>query len=144
MATTPLMSKKLASLTCDGSVLAFITGWSFGAQREFFELETLAFENAGTQYVVPTGKKYSFSFDGVVPLSSGVTGGDKTYWDLLTNITNTDSSLYFQTIPDVSTQKYIGFSCYLANLTQEVAGKAAVTFKAELQPIGNIIIGTTV
>ena len=145
MATTTLMSNTLGNVTIDGSIAAFITGWSLNGSNDFQELQCLTMEKAGTVDYMNTGQKNTFSMDGWVPKSAGVTTGQLTYWDIYNRyLTTPDASYGISLIADVSTQKYETLVGKLSSISKEVAGKSVVTFKCEFMITGKPSISTTV
>lgn len=126
-------------LKIDSSIVASATDWSLTPTRDMIEIATLGSDN-GKEYI-PDMYGYTLSVNGLVFRGEGST--QKSYFDLVNLMLNTDSSISWVGLPDVSTTKYYSGWGYINSAPMQVAVGSAVSYSIEIQGCGNLTISTT-
>lgn len=120
-------------LKIDASIVASATDFSITPNRDMIEIATLGSSN-GKEFI-PDMYGYTVSVNGLVFRGEGDT--QRNYFDMLDKMLNTDVSVAWIALPDVSSYSLSGWG-YLSSAPMQVGVGSAVTYSVEIQGCGVI------
>ena len=136
---TPLFSRSI-DLMIDGSVVGCATDFSWSWSRDMIEIACMNSETRSKQNI-PDLYGHTVSGSGLVFRDSDISGYG--FYDMVTGAINSDVSVGWSIVPDVSTQQYLSGAGYISSLSQEGGVGAAVTYSFEIACDGDLVVGTT-
>jgi hypothetical protein len=125
-------------LKIDASIVASATSWSVTPNRDMIEITTL--ESGRGKIYMPDRHDYTLSMEGLVLRGEGAT--QIGYLSLLDNLLNKESSIGWTATLDSSTTAFVSGWGYLTSAPIQIAQGSAISFSAEAQGCGDIIINT--
>lgn len=126
---------KIGSL--DSSIVGSANSFTVTANRDMIEVGPTFNQGRSKQFIADM-YGYTCSADGFV--LKGEASTQRGYFDLLNTMVNTDLSVNWTGLPDVSTTKYLTGWGYLSSAPYKVSVGALTTYSLEIQGSGDIVI----
>lgn len=139
--STPLFSKQML-IQFDSSTLGCATDFSLSVDKDFIEIACLN-ATGGAKQQVPDLYGWNISFSGLVMQESTVDSGDKSFYELMDNLLESDASIGVYLVPDVSANSYYGGVGYLSSLSMDGGVGSAMTYSGEIVGTGALESAST-